>query len=225
MDITKLSVAMMAPKYPINVGYVARVMKNYGLSDLYLVDSKKFGSAALRYASHGKDILSNAKYVTFDELYQVFNTVIGTTAITSRSYVRKSVSSYNLSTLHVNAKNSVILLGRDTTGLTTKELAKCDIVLHIPTGTLYKTLNISHALAILLYELRRSNLKKSSMFDRRLVDVLLSYMDKLATKANMRQNKKYRSLAIIRRMIYQSDINEDQIVSLIGFFRKILIMK
>ena len=50
-------------------------------------------------------------------------------------------------------KKICVILGRDTTGLTNKEMQLIDFIIHIPTNSEYPTLNISHALSILLYEL------------------------------------------------------------------------
>ena len=50
-------------------------------------------------------------------------------------------------------KKICIIFGRDTTGLTNSEMQLIDFIIHIPTNPDYPTLNISHALSIVLYEL------------------------------------------------------------------------
>ena len=49
----------------------------------------------------------------------------------------------------------VIVLGRDSTGLTNEGLQKCDFVVTIPTSKDYPTLNLAQAAGILLYELAK----------------------------------------------------------------------
>ena len=52
-----------------------------------------------------------------------------------------------------SAKTPSLVFGRDTTGLRNEELARCDVVTSIATGTGYRTLNVSHSMSILLYVL------------------------------------------------------------------------
>ena len=59
-----LSVTVVGAEYPVNLGYTARVMKNFGVRRLYLVDPKVDMRAASVYASHGADVLKDAEVVT-----------------------------------------------------------------------------------------------------------------------------------------------------------------
>ena len=59
-----LSVTVVGAEYPVNLGYTARLMKNFGLRSLYLVDPRCDMRAASVYASHGSDILKDAEVVT-----------------------------------------------------------------------------------------------------------------------------------------------------------------
>jgi TrmH family RNA methyltransferase len=49
-----------------------------------------------------------------------------------------------------------IVFGREGTGLTNAELSQCDATLTIPANSEYQTLNLSHAAAIVFYELHNS---------------------------------------------------------------------
>jgi len=77
-------VVVVEPETPGNVGTIARAMKNFGLSDLKLVDPPelKEDGEAYGFAGHAReDVLPNADEVTFDEIVANYHTV-GTTAIT-----------------------------------------------------------------------------------------------------------------------------------------------
>ena len=50
------------------------------------------------------------------------------------------------------SRDITIVLGRDDTGLAKEELRECDALVFIGTNEAYPVLNISHALAIMLYE-------------------------------------------------------------------------
>jgi len=55
-----------------------------------------------------------------------------------------------------------IVFGREGTGLTNAELDQCDATLTIPTSTAYQTLNVSHAAAIVFYELHSASAPPST---------------------------------------------------------------
>ena len=150
-----ISICLIEPLYPLNVGYVARIMKNFGFDKLLLCNSDIDLQKARPFASHGVDILDNCARISFNDL-NMFDTLIATTAITSQRGIssRQSISVSELrESLNNVGQNICLIFGRDNTGLTNYELEQVDIVLHIPTNSNYPTLNISHALSIILYEL------------------------------------------------------------------------
>lgn len=162
----RFAIALVQPSRPLNIGYVARTMGNFGLERLYIVNSKKnLTPAAVKFASHVPFIVSKSKNCSFDELRSKFRILIGSTAI-------EGVSSSNVPRSTIDPKelaarisgfeaHTCIVFGRDTTGLTNKELALCDMIVRIPARVEYPTLNISHAAAILFYELSQSRFPSS----------------------------------------------------------------
>ncbi|NHV96205.1 MAG: RNA methyltransferase, partial [Thaumarchaeota archaeon] len=156
MKLSNLSLAIVEPTYPVNVGHLARLVKNFGLSSLILINPSFDMEEALPYASHGADILRSSKAMSFKEVLERFDLVVGTTAIPggSRNITRDVVAPEAAAKRILSSRGSVcILFGRETTGLTNEELELCDMVISIPTGTAYRTLNVSHAAAIILYTL------------------------------------------------------------------------
>ena len=82
--------------------------------------------------------------------------MIATTAITSHRGLspRQSIDVSDIrSSIKDLGKKICIIFGRDTTGLTNNEMQSIDFIINIPTSSEYPTLNISHALSIVLYEL------------------------------------------------------------------------
>ncbi len=157
------SVVMVEPRYSMNVGYVARVMMNFGLRDLVIVSGdgrKLMTKTARRYASHGSVILDGARVVgSLRELRGERGLLVATTARVAgrrRGALRRPISAEELVDVAAGREDVALVLGRDTTGLTNEEIAQCDFVLHVPTWTDYPTLNISHALAIILYEIAKA---------------------------------------------------------------------
>ena len=154
-----LRVAMVEPEYQINLGYAARALKNFGLRRIYLINPKcdYRGRQAIKYAKHARDILEHA--VVCDSIGQAARgtLLLGTTALWRKS----EAGMHNVYTLRyakrllrrARGRDITLLIGRDGTGLTRDELAGCDATLFIPASEDYPTLNITHALAIMLYEL------------------------------------------------------------------------
>src|SRR5687768_8348019 len=136
-------------------------MKNFGLKKLYFVKPHFDRAEAVKYSTHGKDVLAAAKTATLVQLRKKFDILIGTTAIpaTSRlNIVRESISAEHMARIIRDGagKDFCIVLGRESSGLSNRELAMCDLVAAVDTKTKYKTMNIAHSLAILLYEISKS---------------------------------------------------------------------
>ncbi len=62
----EISICLIEPQYPINLGYIARIMKNFGFHNLLVVNSKVNIEEARPFASHAVDLLENIKYINFD---------------------------------------------------------------------------------------------------------------------------------------------------------------
>ena len=159
-----VKVALIEPITSGNLGAIARAMKNFDLKDLILVNPKcdPTSSDAIKRAKHAKNILKKAKIVKKFSYQKRFDYIIGTTA-------NVGSTDYNLPRLPVKPeeiklnKNSLILFGREDSGLTNEEIQQCDFIVSIPSSKKYKTLNISHAAIILFYELFKN--KKETSHD------------------------------------------------------------
>ena len=84
-DTHEISVAIVDAETPGNVGTVARAMKNFGLSELLLVDPPPLDPEGEAYGMAGharEDVLPNAREVAFDDLVGNHYTV-GCTAVTN----------------------------------------------------------------------------------------------------------------------------------------------
>lgn len=153
----QLRVIIVEPIYQINLGYIARVSKNFGVNELTLINPKcKYkGKEAIKYSKHAHDLLTNAKISNSIAKATKGTFVVGTTAIW-RKTGEAFHNVYSLDRLIGMVKRNKIrkvslLIGRDNIGLTKEELAMCDATAFIETDDKYPALNISHALGIMLY--------------------------------------------------------------------------
>jgi tRNA/rRNA methyltransferase len=151
-------VVLVEPKNEGNVGAVARGMRNFGVEDLVLVNPVPLRTEARQRAMHGVDILERARMVPDVEAATAgAGLIVGTSGIDTESekrFARIALSPRDLATKLQEAKGQVALLfGREDFGLLEEELRRCDLLVKIPASEQYPILNLSHAVAIVLYEL------------------------------------------------------------------------
>ncbi len=206
-ELLNIRVVLVEPEKASNVGMIARVMKNFGLSELYLV-RPMFSSFSRAYsaAMRARDLLYKARIcVTFDEALKGVDLVIGTTAKPSKHLIfRRSVelSSY-LKKLRWDARYALVF-GRESTGLNREELSKCDVVLTIETDPAYSTLNVVNAAAIILYELYLWSKRLNQSIEpvrREIRDLMVKYIREIIYNVPLSNHKRERCLALISKLI------------------------
>ncbi len=151
-------IVLVEPEYEINLGHAARVMANFGFDELYIVNPKvEIGFNARMFAKHALPILQKARVVArLEEALTGCDFVVGTTGIVgrSRNVIRNPVTPAKFANDASKLSGKFALLfGREGTGLSRDEIKRCDFLVTIPANENYPVLNLSHALAIVLYEL------------------------------------------------------------------------
>lgn len=228
----KMSVAviLVEPRYEGNVGSVARVMKNFGFSELVLVNPPSLGKESRAMAMHGRDILENAKKVdNFSPLKEEFDFLIATTAIiaTDRNPLRTPISPEKLAdSLNIEGRVGVVF-GREDQGLLNEEIELCDLLVSIPASPEYPTLNLSHSVAVILYELsgqgfekKRKKMKKFRKADLVEKKVLLEKFDSFTDLVHSREQDARLAKKTFRQLIGRAFISGRESFTLIGLFRK-----
>jgi len=225
-----IRVVLVEPEKASNVGMIARVMKNFGLSDLYMV-RPMFSSFSRAYSSamRARDLLYKAKIcIDLEEALKGADLVIGTTAKPSMHLiVRRSVElSEYLKELKWDAKYALVF-GRESTGLRRDELRKCDVVLTIAADPAYPTLNVVNAAAIILYEFYIWSKKLEHPVEpvkRRTRDVMVKYISEIIYNLPLPDHKRERALALISKIIsraYPCGISEGEAAYILGVVRMV----
>lgn len=157
--LNAIRIVLVEPTHPGNIGAAARAMKTMGLSRLHLVRPKSFPSAeATARAAGADDILYDAiLHDSFLSAISGCNWVVGTTARMRRLPAEElSPEQYALRALEKSARAEIgLVFGRESSGLSNRELERCHAVVTIPTDPLFSSLNIASAIQVLGYELRR----------------------------------------------------------------------
>jgi tRNA/rRNA methyltransferase len=231
-----LGIVLVEPRHHINVGYVARIMKNFGVSRLLMVNPIYDMEEARRYAMHGYHILETAISTNFEELRRNSRMLVGTTALKASSrlnIVRDTISPIRLAELiHEIPKkeNIYIVFGREASGLMNSELQMCDIVLTNDTGTDYTTMNISHALAIILYEITKRDLqhptsrvtvRNPKIARRQETEMLIAYAAKAAEMAGYDIHKRPLLDSALKRLLAKSNPTSKEVMLMVSLFRKV----
>lgn len=154
--MSEITIILVEPSHPGNIGGVARAMKNMGLSALTLVSPLRFPDmeATIR-ASGADDLLEKARIVpTLSAAITESHVVFGTSARDRR--VAQPVLSPRETADKISleeGKNCAIVFGRESSGLTNEELALCHYHVHIPTVSDFSSLNLAAAVQVIAYEL------------------------------------------------------------------------
>jgi tRNA/rRNA methyltransferase len=149
-------IILVEPAGALNLGSVARVMKNMGLSQLWLVDPQcdRHSDQAQHMAVHAKDILETAQIVnTLPEALVGCQRAIATVGREPTNTISPLNPSEGLVWLTEVAK-SAIVFGREDRGLSNVELQYCQQVITIQTDRVYPSLNLAQAVGICCYQLR-----------------------------------------------------------------------
>jgi tRNA/rRNA methyltransferase len=152
-----VSIVLVKPRIPENLGAVARAMKNMGLSRLVVVNGvSPLEEDAIRLASGAEDLLERAEEAaTLREAVAEMGLVVGMTSrggrdrsplVSPGEAVRRIVP--------VSRRNRVALVfGSEREGLTHEDLSLCQLYVRIPAAEGFSSLNLAQAVVVLCYEL------------------------------------------------------------------------
>lgn len=161
--LSGLRIILVEPAGPLNVGSVARVMKNMGLDQLVLVNPQcdRLSPEARQMAVHAIDVLEAAQEVmTLSDALQGCQRAIATTG---RSHTTLNITLESPRVAlpwllddqgSTPSFTSALIFGREDRGLTNEELNYAQRFVYIPTDPGYPSMNLAQAVAICCYELR-----------------------------------------------------------------------
>ena len=229
-----ISVILIEPETPGNIGAICRVMANFDLDDLVIINPKCniHDSECEKRAMHGLSILNSAK-IAKQDIISTYDVVVGTTAKIGNDYNLPRTPMFpDDFAAKVNPKQkTAILIGRESQGLSNKEIELCDYIISIPASTKYPTLNISHACTIIFYELFKTKRKKQiakkyapiTKLDKEL---LLQKLDSIFDEMTFATpDKKVTQKRFWKRFIAKADLNKRETQILFGFLGKVEEMK
>ncbi|MDR5639129.1 RNA methyltransferase [Thermosynechococcus sp. PP42] len=149
-------IVLVEPQGEINVGSIARVMKNMGLQQLWIVSPRcdPKGELARRWAVHAEDVLQQARMTdslatALADCQRVFATVGREVADLALPLWTPRQAAPQL----LAVPQAALVFGREDRGLTNAELECAHGLVQIPTANAYPSLNLAQAVAVCCYEL------------------------------------------------------------------------
>jgi TrmH family RNA methyltransferase len=158
---SRFSVVLVEPQYGGNVGHVARCMLNFGVSDLVLVNPPTRNENETRErAVHAYPVIERARqFATLEEAKKQFDVLVGFASRIStinKAHRRMSEGLDEVAKRVGTMGGRVgLVFGREDFGLSNEDVETCDLLCTIPTRQHYRSMNLSHAVAVALYELQR----------------------------------------------------------------------
>ena len=156
----EVRIVLVRPRDPRNVGAACRAMKCMGLEDLAIVPEGLLDPAQARVlAHHAADVLDRASVCT--DLREAIGDAVlvaGTTRRRGRNRKYFSVFPEQLAEriCAIGAGTVAVLFGNEENGLTDEELALCNLAVTIPASPQFPSLNLSHAVQVICYEIFRA---------------------------------------------------------------------
>ncbi len=229
-----ISVVLVRPETPANIGFISRAMANFDLQNLILINPlcSHLGEDSLKVSKHSKQILKSALVKDesyLDKLKNDFDLVVGTTSVLGSDYniPRTPFSIKEFSEKYDASQNIAIVFGNEGTGLSNNEIKKCDFLITIPSSRKYPALNISHAAAVIFYELYmasgknkiNSHIKKASPKER---GVLLGFIYKIIDMLDFATvYKKETQKKAWKNIVEKSMMSKREAYSAIGLLKKL----
>ena len=159
-DLQRVAIVLVEPTHPGNIGATGRAMKTMGLSNLVLVNPKRFPCAeATARAAGADDILFRARVcTTLSEALAGCSWAVAMSARLRRiAWPLLDPADCAQELLRQSRSAEVaIVFGRENSGLTNRELDRCQALVRIPATEEFSSLNIAASVQVLSYEIRKA---------------------------------------------------------------------
>jgi tRNA/rRNA methyltransferase len=221
----KFGFILVKPQIGENIGASARSLKNFGFSKLNIISPKqKWPNSKAKSTSVGAyDIIKKAKI--YDNIYEgvkEFDVIFALSA-RKRDINKNHISIENFIKMITEKKNLKygFMFGPEASGLSNEDLSYSNYVLQIPTSKKFKSMNLSHSLTIICYEIfkifhfkkfeiRSKNIKIAS---KKNIGVLVNHLKHLLENKNffVPNEKKHSMMMNINNLFYRLETSDKEL--------------
>ncbi len=221
----KFGFILVKPQLGENIGACARSMKNFGFNQLHIVEPKiNFPNHKAKATSVGAyDIVNKAKvFKNVEDAINSFNLVVSLSA-RRRDINKKHILLKDFQKIITERRNLNIglMFGPEASGLSNKDLSFSNYILQISTSNKFKSLNLSHSLTIICYEIfkliNKKSIKKNShklrVSSKANISSVLKHLINLLEKKDffVPIEKKHSMLLNINNLIYRLEPNDKEL--------------
>ena len=239
MPISAVRVTVLVrPQVAGNIGAVARLMENFGAGRLCLVEpvADPASHESRQRSTRAEHRLHSARIVdTLAAALQGAVYAIGASRRRGPTHQAEDLSPPTMARVlgeHIADGDVALVFGTEDKGLSREDLLACDAVVRIPAGCDYPTLNLSHAVAICLYEVfvavagashtdepprRRSEPADAAMMNR----LTIKLQHALLTIGYLRPEKPDHLMFPIRSILSRAELSRTEAQILMGLAQQI----
>jgi len=205
-------------------------MANFDFKNLYLINPCDFDDECYSRAMHAHKIIDDAKiFESFDNAIKNIDYLVATSSIESlndKRHLRNAVLLNDLSDKLKDVDGKIgLIFGREDFGLFNEEIAKCDLMLRIPTSELYLSMNLSHAVGLVLYSLyiqRNTETKETKKIGKVEKEKLYKFFSDILKEINYPEHKKEKTEVMFKRIMGRAIPSKWEYHTLMGVFSKTL---
>lgn len=226
------TVVLVRPHVPGNLGSVARAARNFAVDDIRLVEPACApDEEAVRLASGADEILgSMRRFAVLLEAVADIDAVIATSSLRGRAERRRltlrELPEF-LGSLGPEARLAYVF-GPERSGLTEEERSRASATLTLPTDPSFPTMNLSHALAVILAVHRAfaspAAAREEELAPSREVEAAVEHWDRaLEAIGFFDTGHRERSLRDWRRIVAAHPLSVREVAILRGVANRILV--
>lgn len=224
-----IRVVLVEPREGGNVGAVARVMKNFGLDDLWIVgEVPPLQPVATWWASGADDLIESARRVESLELALADCVVtVATSSARGRVFAEPVTPARVRGEVEALAPHQTlaIVFGREDRGLTAEETALCQLTAVIPTSAAFPTMNLAQSVTVFAYECFGRREHEVSPRDLAPNEMLERIHDRAAAllleTGFLHENNPARIYAELRRVIGRASLDRREAEIVLGVIKQI----
>ncbi len=227
-----LRIVLVEPREAGNVGAAARVMKNFGFQDLWIVGAHPpLEPLAGWWASGADDVVANARFVpTLHYALADAQLTVATTSARGRT-TPIDLTPFDLAQMPLGNDDVLALVfGREDSGLTREEIVQCQRTASIPTNLDFPTMNLAQAVGIFCFSVRtgfsRSRPTEAGPHTERPDAALLERLHERAESlllevGFLQQNNPDRIYDHLRAIAGRADLDAREVTILLGILHQI----
>jgi tRNA/rRNA methyltransferase len=180
-------VILTRPQMGENIGAAARVMMNFGYTDLRIVAPRDGwpNPKAESMAAGGKALIDSAQL--YDTLADALADCQAAVALTARPREMELpvYTPREWAPQHDAALKTALVFGAERSGLENEEVALCNAVIQVPVAPAYPSLNLAQAVAVMCYEIcATGKLPEAASADMASKEELHGFFDQLEEGLN-----------------------------------------